>query len=331
MLDMDRRLAPTRLKVFVVLGLCLIGSGPRIGFWTLAPLIVAGSVFAMADRMTKRSARPEYGMFAAWAASEAIIGVCIAMTGGPKAAALPWLALPVVTLTARFSDRGIVAGVVFTMALLCGVTFGVDAGTVVSDPEVILAPAALILGVTMFSTTLMHSDAHHRSEAVIDQLTGMLNRKALATRTAELAQQVEVTGEPVAAIVGDLDHFKSVNDTLGHATGDAVLRDVAYVIRKCLRAFDLAYRLGGEEFLVLVPGADAAQASVLAEELRGAVQATGAGGTNVTMSFGVAASPAGGPFVWETVFAEADAALYAAKGAGRNRVRPATRVLGAVA
>ena len=69
-------------------------------------------------------------------------------------------------------------------------------------------------------------------------------------------------------MVGDLDHFKGVNDALGHAVGDAVLADVAYTIRKQLRAFDLAYRLGGEEFLILIPGADSKRAVVLAERLR---------------------------------------------------------------
>ena len=119
----------------------------------------------------------------------------------------------------------------------------------------------------------MRSDIQHRSDAVIDQLTGMLNRKALGVRALELAQQSEVTGEPVGVIVADLDHFKHVNDTRGHTVGDAVLKEVAYLLRKQLRAFDLAYRLGGEEFLILVPGSDIDHAAELAERLREAVRA----------------------------------------------------------
>src|SRR5947207_3268564 len=185
----------------------------------------------------------------------------------------------------------------------------------------IVEPAVMVIAVAMLSTALMRSDVEHRSEAVVDPLTGMLNRNALASRVAELAQQSELSGEPVGLILADLDHFKQVNDSLGHATGDAVLRDVAYVLRKELRAFDLAYRLGGEEFLVLLPGADGHQTRELAEELREAVCAGAVGGgVEVTVSLGVSASRRGEAFDYAAVFAEADAALYEAKRSGRDRV-----------
>ena len=131
-----------------------------------------------------------------------------------------------------------------------------------------LAPLALILAIAVLSTALMESDMHHRGEAVIDALTGMLNRKALMNRVSELAQQSEVTGEPVGMILGDLDQLQKVNDSQGHAAGDAALTDVAYLLRKQLRAFDLAYRIGGEEFLILLPGADTRECAELAEGLR---------------------------------------------------------------
>ena len=94
----------------------------------------------------------------------------------------------------------------------------------------------------------MRSDVDHRTEAVIDGLTGMLNRRALDQRLHELTAQARITGQPIAVIAGDIDHFKRVNDEHGHAAGDAVLVEVAYRLRKALRAFDLAYRVGGEEF-----------------------------------------------------------------------------------
>jgi diguanylate cyclase (GGDEF)-like protein len=153
----------------------------------------------------------------------------------------------------------------------------------------------------------------------------MLNRKALEGRIHELAQQSAITGEPVGVIVGDLDHFKDVNDTHGHAVGDVVLREVAYVMRKQLRAFDLAYRLGGEEFLILVPGSDLEQTARLAERVREGVdyeQLTG--DIAVTMSLGVGASTGEEPFDYAAIFEEADAALYRAKDGGRNRVCLAT-------
>ena len=122
-------------------------------------------------------------------------------------------------------------------------------------------------------------------------------------------------------IVGDLDHFKRINDTRGHTIGDVVLKEVAYVLRKELRAFDLAYRLGGEEFLILVPGSDLQGTEELAERLRRAIAAEElAGGVSVTMSFGVDASARHERFNYAAVFARADAALYRAKRSGRDRV-----------
>jgi diguanylate cyclase (GGDEF)-like protein len=148
----------------------------------------------------------------------------------------------------------------------------------------------------------------------------MLNRSALSIRIAELEQQSRITGEPIALVVGDIDRFKDINDEHGHTAGDAVLQDLAYELRKTLRAFDLVYRLGGEEFLVVLPGAEPEAAEALAERLREAVAARPIGGFEMTMSFGVAASHPDEPFVYEEVFARADGALYEAKSAGRNRV-----------
>jgi diguanylate cyclase (GGDEF)-like protein len=105
-----------------------------------------------------------------------------------------------------------------------------------------------------------------------------------------------------------------------------VLKDVAYRLRKQVRAFESAYRVGGEEFLILVPGADLVQTRKLAELLRGAVAGSTVGdGQRVTMSFGVAASRQSTGFDYGTVYEEADAALYEAKRAGRNLVCAGSR------
>lgn len=121
-------------------------------------------------------------------------------------------------------------------------------------------------------------------------------------------------------IVGDIDRFKSVNDTHGHATGDAVLSELAYIIRSQLRAFDPAYRIGGEEFVTLLLGERAGDALALAERIRAAVCAQPIAGLPITISFGVAASGDGEPFRWNDAFQSADRALYEAKRTGRNRV-----------
>jgi diguanylate cyclase (GGDEF)-like protein len=320
MLDMEARVRPYRQRTFAILAVAIASAAPWIGWWPLLFLIPSTIFFAAADRALHRATRPELVMFAAWVGSEITIAGAVAIAGGPRVAALCWLAIPVLTLTSRFSTRGVVAGVVIAAALVLVVGFGVDAHAVIDTPELVTAPLALVLCAAVLTTPLAHSDIQHRSDAVIDQLTGMLNRNALSVRIHELAQQSEITGEPVGVIVGDLDRFKDVNDTRGHATGDAVLKEVAYLLRKQLRAFDLAYRLGGEEFLILVPGSGLEQTAELAERLRAAVADERlASGVPITMSFGVGASQ-DRRFDYTDVFARADAALYAAKRSGRNRV-----------
>jgi diguanylate cyclase (GGDEF)-like protein len=321
LLDMEERLKPVRRVAFAFLGITLVLSAPWIGLWTLLPLALAGGLFLAADARLEHSERPEYLMFAAWALSEVTIAAAVALSGGPETATLSWIAIPVVTLSARFSLRGMLVGVALAIGLVLAVAFITNPAAVIDNPPLVMAPIALILATAALSTALMQSDLDHRSEAVVDQLTGMLNRKALANRVDELVQQSELTGQPVGMIVADVDRFKEINDTHGHAAGDAVLTDVAYLFRKRLRAFDLAYRIGGEEFLILLPGGDIPECADLAESLREGVASNTMGdGMSVTVSFGVSASPAGAGFDNEKVFAAADDALYEAKSLGRNRV-----------
>ena len=318
---MEERIKPVRRLAMGILALALIVCAPWLGWWTLIPLAGAAAFFLAADARLERSERPEYLMFGAWVGSQVMIAIAVALTGGPAVAALSWLAIPVVTLSARFSLRGVITGVAITIVLLLVVAFSSAAGEVLDKPTLLLAPLALILAVAVLSTALMESDMEHRGEAVIDPLTGMLNRKALINRVVELTQLSEVTGEPVGMILGDLDRFKDVNDSQGHAAGDAALTDVGYLVRKRLRAFDLAYRVGGEEFLIVLPGAETPKCAAIAEDLRRAVAADTVGdGTTLTISFGVSASARGAGFDYARVFAAADEALYEAKSEGRNRV-----------
>ncbi|HEY2720002.1 MAG TPA: GGDEF domain-containing protein [Solirubrobacteraceae bacterium] len=318
---MEERVRPVRQRALAILAVALVAAGPWLGWWPALFLIPAAVCFGMADLFMPRVARPELLMFGAWIGSGLVIGGAVALSGGPRQPTLAWLAIPVITLSSRFPMRGVVVGVIINILILLAVAFGVDAGQVLHDPVLVIAPVALLLCVAVLSTPLMRSDIQHRSDAVIDQLTGMLNRKALSTRVDELAQQSAFTGESIGIIIGDLDHFKQINDTRGHSVGDIVLKEVAYELRKQLRAFDLAYRLGGEEFLILLPGSDLAQSAELAEQLRQCVaEHRVAGGVAVTMSFGVGASHNGEAFDYTKVFKRADAALYRAKGNGRDQV-----------
>jgi diguanylate cyclase (GGDEF)-like protein len=320
LLDMEQRLHGVRAAAFGVLTLAIVISAPWMGWWLLAPIAACAAMFGLAGRGLANSTRPEYLIAFVWACSQLTIAACALLTGGADSPGLAWFVVPVITLPVRFGTRGVAAGVGLTIALLLAVTLGLDFSSTVGGPEHFLFPLAAIAAVALMSTALLSSDLEHRSEAVVDPLTGMLNRNALVTRVAELAQQSAITKEPVTLIVGDLDRFKLINDGHGHAAGDAALKDVAYRIRKRLRAYDLAYRLGGEEFLVVLPGATPEHAATVAEDLRAAIEEQPVAGLHVTMSFGVAGS-APGDFDYESVFAEADMALYEAKHAGRNRVR----------
>ena len=158
------------------------------------------------------------------------------------------------------------------------------------DPQRLIANIALLVCVVTITSALMHGELTQRDRAVLDPLTGLLNRSSLGTRTAEIEQQARLSGGALSLVLCDIDRFKSVNDNFGHERGDAVLRDVAYEIRNSLRSFELAYRLGGEEFLVLMPGASLAEARDVAERLRSNVTESAPGGLRLTMSVGVASA-----------------------------------------
>jgi two-component system cell cycle response regulator len=168
-----------------------------------------------------------------------------------------------------------------------------------------------------------------RFEAMHDSLTGLFNRRATMDQLDRELSRAWRVGSPVAAVMIDVDHFKSVNDAHGHAGGDAVLREVAARLRQTLRAYDTLGRIGGEEFVVLLPECDADGAAAVAERLRMLVSekpiATSNGPLRITASFGISSTSQQGPRgTAEELLRTADQALYAAKRGGRNRVVVAT-------
>ena len=160
-------------------------------------------------------------------------------------------------------------------------------------------------------------------EAATDPLTGLANRRRFTEQLAAEARRRGRSGDPVSLIVADLDDFKGVNDRHGHETGDAVLQAFASVLMQTVRETDLAARLGGEEFAVLLPATDSDGASVLAGRLRSRlasleVPSSAGGHVTVTASFGYASSPPVERV--EDLLAAADSGLYRAKHEGKNRV-----------
>jgi diguanylate cyclase (GGDEF)-like protein len=156
-----------------------------------------------------------------------------------------------------------------------------------------------------------------------DELTRLRNRRYVMRRLEEECERADRLGEPLSILLIDLDHFKQVNDTFGHPFGDQVLRRVANRMKSGLRRYDVLGRIGGEEFLIISPGATLEEAMALAERVRAQIETVnvidGDKECSVTVSIGVTSfsTMEGTP---ELLMRKADAALYRAKDQGRNRV-----------
>ena len=192
-------------------------------------------------------------------------------------------------------------------------------------PLSMVAAAVLIaLGVAdrLRDQRLALSEAQRRAQT--DPLTGVLNRRSLVERLEAAGFRARARGLPISLLFIDLDHFKQINDSSGHAAGDACLRAIIEPIQAELRQSDVIGRYGGEEFVVILSSADASAAEPIAERIRARVADVRIEGfgvpIHVTCSIGVATSDMLG--VWgENLIARADEAVYAAKRSGRNRVQ----------
>jgi diguanylate cyclase (GGDEF)-like protein len=163
-----------------------------------------------------------------------------------------------------------------------------------------------------------------RQQTTHDDLTGVLNRTTVLEILDRELAHVARKPVPVAVILADLDNFKNVNDTYGHAIGDSVLREAARRLAKPMRPYDALGRYGGEEFLIVLPGCGVESALLVAERVRSTLASTPidtpAGPVAMTVSLGVAALEKGASLDADHLIQAADDALYRAKRGGRNRV-----------
>jgi two-component system cell cycle response regulator len=173
--------------------------------------------------------------------------------------------------------------------------------------------------------TLIEARDQMRYKATHDALTSIWNRGVILDLLSRELVRAQREGSSTVVLLGDVDHFKSVNDTYGHVIGDAVLQEIARRLVQCIRPYDFVGRYGGEEFLVILNSCKTYFAETRAEEIRRAVCdqpiQTANGPLPVTMSFGLLISENWGLRPVEKLLSEADTALYAAKAAGRNCVR----------
>jgi diguanylate cyclase (GGDEF)-like protein len=176
------------------------------------------------------------------------------------------------------------------------------------------AIANCILGVV---STLQRELMH---QAIVDPLTGAFNRRHMDRRLAEIAEANSRKPAPATILLIDIDHFKRINDRLGHASGDEVLKKIVSLIQQHTRRTDQLFRLGGEEFLLLLPDTDEAETLVVAENLRRLVETASPAGDTLTVTISVGVSRRGMNENSDEWMKKADEALYAAKKLGRNRV-----------
>jgi two-component system cell cycle response regulator len=193
------------------------------------------------------------------------------------------------------------------------------------DPEELEARARTQIKRKRYADFLKKKLDYSLEMAVTDALTGLHNRRYMAGQLQALMSRAGQGGDPVAVLVMDIDHFKLVNDGFGHDAGDEVLREFAVRLATNVRAIDLPCRLGGEEFVVVMPGASLEDAVHVADRIRRDVADQpfpimgGAEGLTITVSVGVAAST-GMDDTPDGLLKRADEGVYEAKGRGRNQV-----------
>jgi len=287
------------------------------GLWAGAAVAYAtGGLILRCSRRIPASTLP---VAIAWGAT-LVTGVayCSAESPSPLCCFYLWMFL----YSAYFFDlRTAIAQMLYSGALFAGLLIaqppasGGAAWWVVGIAT--MAIAAIVVRVMRNHVELLVARLYDAART--DQLTQLPNRHAFRELLDLELERARRGERPMSVVVGDVDHFKEVNDRAGHAVGDAALQRVAEVLRDGVRQIDAAARIGGEEFALILPDADATAAFVVAERLRCAVRDAFADATvPITISFGIASRPAHAETA-ASLLRAADEALYGAKQSGRNR------------
>jgi diguanylate cyclase (GGDEF)-like protein len=217
-------------------------------------------------------------------------------------------------------------GIVATLVLI-GAAYGGTLSVVIGDASIGFTRWVVTMSVVCGCAAALHALRLHvdglldqlRFAARTDHLTGMRNRRGFQEAFDLELERATRTGDGFALLLGDIDHFKALNDQHGHIAGDEALEAVGKVLRDGCRAIDTAGRIGGEEFALLLPATRASDGFDAAERLRLAVnELLGPDGRNLSISFGVVENPGHG-VTWPDLMRAADHALYAAKAGGRDR------------
>lgn len=317
-------------------------------FWTITefvnyvavlPALLTVGLAGPASQAERRRLPPRERLLRALPALALALSMLMAvLVGGPGAVAFAVPALLWCALTYSLATTAVLT-LVFTWWTLMAISLGyfhLVGGEVNRGPMLIsirigvalLALAPITVASVMAARNALLRELRHL--ATHDPLSGLLNRRAFYERSGLLLRQLAAERRPVAVLMLDIDRFKGINDTHGHAAGDRVLAACARTAAGCLREQDVFGRTGGEEFAVLLPDSGEPVAGVVAERIRTAVAALaveGAGGAPLAVSLSIGltwAAPADPDL--EALLAQADRALYRAKHGGRNRVEAAAFV-----
>jgi diguanylate cyclase (GGDEF)-like protein len=314
-----RIMAYTAAAIYGIAGLdgAIGGVLPDDPTFAVLPVIVVFVMFALLMAFGPRL--PRSGLALLGPLGVVLIAYALITTPGPTDAAVLY-ALPVFWTTFFFGRRGafwIIACVAVAHAVALLAMPAVDSypgrwlDVMVSGCGV----AGVVLVLEQRNELLV---ARLANEARTDPLTGLLNRRGFDEHAAREFAHVGRDGVPIALLTLDIDHFKQVNDAWGHIVGDRVLANLARILATETRGIDVAARLGGEEFAVLMPGSDAAGAAAFVERVRADLEASaGPDLPAVRVSAGVVATTE--PLDVQVMLESVDRALYAAKRGGRDR------------
>ncbi len=303
----------------------LIATAITVSAWALLPLAALGIGIALGPPAIRHGAHPESAELLMSLGVTIAMAVAAGFSGGTSSPIVFLFATGVVMNAVRAGPRPVALCSLVTMVVFLAVSLLNNASAVTSNVLPMLSIFVMQTTVTIASIALANAEISHRRASIVDPLTGLLNRHGLPDRFEELRQQALVSTAPITLVLFDLDHFKRINDLHGHDAGDRLLREVADVIRRTLRRFELVYRVGGEEFLLLLPGLVKQEGQNVAEELRQAIGGLVVGdGIATTASFGVSGA-VGREIDFERLYRRADQALYQAKHHGRDRVSVSTR------
>lgn len=311
----DFRESARTLLVFVALTICLITMWlPQRGEVQIeAALVIAGTVGLLGIAGLVPMFHPMLNRIGGLILLVQISAV-LYVTGGPDSIYTPLLIMLLLYAAIFYGTaRLVLTSVAVAAALVAPYIYGG------MDPAH-LSQVLVQVPIWLVTTGTIHwLVARIRMSAQTDGLTGLWNHVTFWQLLWAEHERMERGGDQYSVLLIDLDHFKKVNDTKGHRTGDEVLRSVSHLLKSRCRRSDVVARYGGEEFAILLPATDVSTAAALAKELRLRVLTTTMA-TPVTVSVGVASSAMPGIRSPEAVVSAADAALYRAKAGGRNMV-----------